>query len=529
MAKSIDTQATQTSNKGGILKVLARLATTGIISFGIGGAVTFDRYNNYWNQTIFRVQTVDFNILSHTLPTKLSYAIIKNELEEIQRTLDSNYNLFGLIVTDSSGQKIIAYSGKNSGKSSSWKAALDPQQLQNHPYDVLLDPPPVFAQWTYSKPQATERSANSFTNQGRVIGRIYYVRGVRPTFQEDLMTLLSNPFSGSSRIQTYTTSLAACLGGTFLVWSILEFILYKRRIERKKAQETEEDLINNNQILQFQLSERINELELLQQQRDDERNGFEQEANNLRSLNNKLKDELLNFRESIKNLSENRSSDQLESELEKSKLQLENLQNSLSEYQEQEKILKKLAEQAKAESEALILEIAVAKEDMGQHPLNDFEIAIKEALEQNFFNSRIEIQFDVGSGKQGSKFTDFILVTNKSCIILEAKSYKGVIKPIDNVRNSGWICQQTGRKLHISSCWGKNPYHQLKNYCDSLMKNKGLGIQNRLTIYGVVVFPKGSCIDESIKSNMGQFYRVTTLDNLITTIQELDNKANSWN
>lgn len=171
MSNIQNTQTNQTTNKGTALKVLARLVTTGIISFSIGGAVTFDRYNNYWNQTIFRVQTVDFNILSHTLPTKLSYALIKKQPEEVQRTLNSNYNLFGLIVTDSSGQEIIAYSGKDSGKSSSWKAALNPQELQNHPYDVLLDPPPVFAQWTYSKPQATERSATKFTNQGRVIGR----------------------------------------------------------------------------------------------------------------------------------------------------------------------------------------------------------------------------------------------------------------------------------------------------------------------------------------------------------------------
>ncbi|MBD2527095.1 hypothetical protein [Nostoc sp. FACHB-133] len=237
MFNSRDNQAIKTSNRGAILKVLARLATTGIISFGVGGAVTFDRYNNYWNQTIFRVQTVDFNILSHTLPTKLSYAIIKNKPEEVQRTLDSNYSLFGLIVTDSSGQNIISYSGKDSGKSSSWKAALNPQELTKHPYDVLLDPPPVFAQWTYSNSHATERSAINVTNQGRVIGRVYYVRGVRPTFQEDIATLVTNPFSGSSRIQTYATSLMACFGATLLIWSILEFILYKKWVGEEIARQ----------------------------------------------------------------------------------------------------------------------------------------------------------------------------------------------------------------------------------------------------------------------------------------------------
>jgi hypothetical protein len=600
MTSSTDTQ---TSNRGGIFKVAARLVTTGIISFGIGGAVTFDRYNSYWNQTIFRVQTVDFNILSHTLPTKLSYALIKKQPKEIQRTLDSNYSLFGLIVTDSSGQKIIAYSGKDAGKSSSWKAALNPQELKNHPYDVLLDPPPVFAQWTYSKPQATERSATNFTNQGRVIGRIYYVRGVRPTFQEDLIKWLSNPFSESSRIQTYTTSLAACFGATLLIWSGLEFILYRKRVDRQNAQhdlelaeEREQDLIDNNQILQSQLTQRINELQSLQKQRDDERNELIKDADNLRSSNNRLKQEIAKLSESIKDLPNNTGSE-LQTELEKTKLQSEQnlakkkqyeqhiqkltrqlqiverkqvetnqvqkqkeseiqelqeqinntesqlteLQNNEENYQETIKILEKqLNDKNSREIElqkqlenlqSSLSEYRLAEEmeryieETGQHPLNDFEVAIKECLEHNFSNARIEIQFDVGTGRQGSRFTDFILVTEKYCIIIEAKSYTGKIQPIDNVRNSGWICERGSQRIHIFSCWGKNPYQQIKTYCDSLMKNRGLGINSRLPVYGIVVFPKGSCIDNSIQSNISAFYRVTTLDNFTTDIQELENQA----
>jgi hypothetical protein len=700
MTSSTDTQ---TSNRGGIFKVAARLVTTGIISFGIGGAVTFDRYNNYWNQTIFRVQTVDFNILSHTLPTKLSYALIKKQPEEVQRTLNSNYNLFGLIVTDSSGQEIIAYSGKDAGKSSSWKAALNPQELKNHPYDVLLDPPPVFAQWTYSKPQSTEPSATEFTNQGRVIGRVYYVRGVKPTFQEDLIKWLSNPFSESSRIQTYTTSLAACFGATLLIWSGFEFILYRKRVGEEKAQqelelaqtkaelaqqelelieerekkaqqelelaqtkaelaqqelelieereekaqqelelaqtkaelaqqelelieERNQNLINNNQILQVQLAERVSELQLLQKQRDDERNEFEQEANNLRITNKKLASEIDKLTNSINNLSTNANSIQLQKELKeaqaqsqqnlqqkqkyendikqltqklqvihnkqsqaiqeneqkdnelqelqqqineiedarnlaKSQLeelhrneknyqelverleqqinqqnfrerelqtQLESLQNSLTQYQQREQLLKQRAKQAKDESDWLAEEMERYIEERDKHPLNDFEIAIQTLLKQHFTDTKLETQFDVASGQQGSRFTDFLLITNKSCIVLEAKSYTGIIKPIDNVRNSGWVCEKVGRKLNILSCWGRNPYQQVKSYCDSVMSNRSLGISKK-PVYGVVVFPEGSYIDDSIPSNISRFYRVTTLDNLATIIQELENQANSWN
>jgi hypothetical protein len=120
---------------------LGRFALTGAVSLGIGTAAVYDRYKNYWEKTIYRVQTVDFNMLSHTLPTKLSYTIVKNQPQELQRTLNSNYGLFGLVVTDPTGQNIIA-----SSQSSSSKIVPDDQKLQNHPYDLLLDPPPVYFQ-----------------------------------------------------------------------------------------------------------------------------------------------------------------------------------------------------------------------------------------------------------------------------------------------------------------------------------------------------------------------------------------------
>jgi hypothetical protein len=53
-------------------------------------------YQYYWNGTIYRTQTVDFNILSHTLPTKLSYALQKKDIDELQQTLNSNYGFFWL-------------------------------------------------------------------------------------------------------------------------------------------------------------------------------------------------------------------------------------------------------------------------------------------------------------------------------------------------------------------------------------------------------------------------------------------------
>ncbi|AFZ27252.1 nuclease-like protein [Cylindrospermum stagnale PCC 7417] len=616
------------SNKIQAAKSIGRLTLAGIITFTVGAFTSLDRYNNYWDKTIFRVQTVDFNILSHTLPTKLSYAITQNQPEEVQRTLDSNYSLFGLIVTDSSGQKIIAYSGKNSDRSSSWKAALNPEKLKNHSYDLLLDPPPVFSQWTYSNSHAINRTATNLTNKGRVIGRVYYVRGVRPTFQDDFSNWLSNPLSESSRIQTYTMTLLACVTGGLAIWTFLEYILYKKRVSEAKAKEREQTLKDYNKALAIQLAERINELTLSQNQREREKSELIRDTNKVRNQNNKLYQEISQLKESLNRLPKNAEDLMpLQAELEKTRLeaeqnlnkqkqyqqnigqlnerlrlaqkkqleatesneikenelaqlqkqiqdiensrslaeseleelrsnekgsqkiitvleqklynqilvqeqlntQLELLQNSLLESQQREQELAQREKQTQAELEILGEEIERIKEDEGRHPLNNFEVSIKNTLEQHFSSERVLTQFDVGTGKQGSKFTDFIIVMNKCCIVIEAKSYQGTITSVGNPRNTGWTCNTGTRKLYIYACWGENPYQQVKTYADSLYQYVKSSNRNRFPVYGVVVFPANSDIDNDIESNIGGFYRVTTLNNLITVIEQLDNQSHLQN
>lgn len=75
---------------------LKRLAVVSSVALGLATVTSWYNYRSYWHGTIRRVQTVDFNILSHLLPTKLSHALINRDLEELQRTLDSNYGYFGM-------------------------------------------------------------------------------------------------------------------------------------------------------------------------------------------------------------------------------------------------------------------------------------------------------------------------------------------------------------------------------------------------------------------------------------------------
>ncbi len=83
-----------------IVSILGKLAVVSSTAFGLASITSYSLYQGYWHGTIRRVQTVDFNILSHTLPTKLSFALINQNVEELQRTLNSNYGLFGIVVTD---------------------------------------------------------------------------------------------------------------------------------------------------------------------------------------------------------------------------------------------------------------------------------------------------------------------------------------------------------------------------------------------------------------------------------------------
>src|SRR5262245_43209972 len=103
-------------------------------------------WRSYWLGTIHRVQTVDFNLLHHTLPPTLSMLIIQGRDDEIQKVLDSSYGIFGLVVTDPAGQTIL-YKTEKSYHKKTWQLTLDPDTLsdlssKDEPFDLLTDPPP---------------------------------------------------------------------------------------------------------------------------------------------------------------------------------------------------------------------------------------------------------------------------------------------------------------------------------------------------------------------------------------------------
>ncbi|EFA69091.1 hypothetical protein CEP10_04690 [Cylindrospermopsis raciborskii S07] len=203
-------------------------------------------------------------------------------------------HLFGLIVTDPNGKNIISYSGKNSSTPISWRAALNPEELKNPPYDLLLDPPAIFPQSVYANPRATERTAN--------------------------------PFSTSGWIQSYAVAIIA---------TIVMIILMT--LEHTLAREREKKLQENNRKLQIDLAEKIQERELQQVQIDSQRSEFEQE---IKQLHNKIG--LLN--QSIAQLQSQCQNESFELQNKLREAQLQSQQN-LNQQQEYENRIELLTQQ----------------------------------------------------------------------------------------------------------------------------------------------------------------------------------------
>jgi hypothetical protein len=239
--------------------------------FGISTLASKASWDNYWNTTIYRVQTIDFNMLSHTLPTKLSYLLLVNDKTEIQRTLNSNYGIFGIVVTDCkiidkdcNEQKIVYASDSKR----SWKKQLTTQSLSDQPYNLLQNPPPLITQGGY------DNYRNSIWNKGeylsdntsKIIGRVYYIRGVQPTFEEDYQSWLKDIGSSNGNHPYYLLSAITFLSCGMLFWIItyliIEYLIRKSAIEKE---------LFNTQIHQFrqQLKSRLTQNQKLISERED--------------------------------------------------------------------------------------------------------------------------------------------------------------------------------------------------------------------------------------------------------------------
>ena len=258
-----------------ILFSLSRAVAIGVSALGIATTANWANHKSYWEGTIERVQTTDFNILSHTLPTKLSYTLIAGDIEELQQTLNSNYGLFGLVVTNclstdpSCPNQQILYQTESK---LSWRQQLKAKDLSNYPYDLLQNAPPLKATGGFESSRAISWSFTGKTNPGQIIGRVYYVRGIAPDFWADYLSWMQGlPGSllsdhGAQKYYTLTTSLFS-LGG-LTSWSLIEWILYGKRLQKELAQQDKERMLKELTALRQQFYERLRRVSNLIEERE---------------------------------------------------------------------------------------------------------------------------------------------------------------------------------------------------------------------------------------------------------------------
>ena len=200
-----------------------------------------ENYKSYWLGTIYKVQTTDFNMLHHTLPSTLSQLIIADRDDLIQKCLDSNYGLFGLLVTDA-GDDSVLYKTTKIYHRESWQGHIAQEDLahikKSEPYDLLTDPPPLGAGWEHPSPRAEKAvpaNKSKVRTAGRVLGHLYYVRPDPPPFFEDLFGFFSTGFfemSGSKRGYLYITLTTMAFSGIV----ILMIWLRQRGLEMKQGE-----------------------------------------------------------------------------------------------------------------------------------------------------------------------------------------------------------------------------------------------------------------------------------------------------
>lgn len=197
-------------------------------------------YQSYWNATIYRVQTTDFNLLHHSLPSTLSQLIIAGRDDEIQNVLDSTFGIFGLVVTDPSGETILYKTNKEYHRKS-WQAKATPEGLleegKKEPFDVLTDPPPLEPVWQHESPraEAAVRDVNAVNAGTRVIGHLYYVRPDPPPFLDDLGGFLTtNPGELSGAKRGYLFITLTTIGFGLVV--ILLVMLRQRMVEMRQIE-----------------------------------------------------------------------------------------------------------------------------------------------------------------------------------------------------------------------------------------------------------------------------------------------------
>lgn len=403
-----------------IKKVLPRSKRNRFLLFFLGSGLlglglSFYDHNRYWKGTIKAVQTTELNILSHNLPTKLSLLVKNQDTEEINKVLDSAYGFIGLVITNCQSlapecdEKILYKTNMDEG----WGKNLSSQSLNEFPYDPLFNPVPLKTEGSYDHPYDHQRNPTGETNQGEIIGRVYYIRSIPPTFWEGLVSwgsqLITMEILGFL-IHPYTFNFTIFLVGGFISWRFMERELYQiesiNSTQRKQAQAEITRLQQKNQSLERETENLRHQITNLKQEREEqeaqvrqqedliaqqneevrrEREQLNQKEISLQSLketNVTTQEELNTLEQEIDSLRRNLT--EREDTLEKQKLRLRQIQQSLEKAQNQEKRLKQLLKEKeqKEQTQRNQLEELRRQQEQQQQDIKEWADLAEEAWQE---------------------------------------------------------------------------------------------------------------------------------------------------
>jgi hypothetical protein len=467
-------------------------------------------YSDYINKTLIKVHAesnlgVDAN--------ELSRLMVARDYIPLQKLLDRNYNVFALVITDCRSEQeacpeqklLFATNPRLYGRQG---FRLD--RLHEFPYVVLRTPTStsVLDLLAQGKP----------ARQGEIIGRVYSISTI-PTFAEDYRMWVRDPFRDNELWRRYLFTMAGSLLGGIGVWLILELFLKIRRNDLQNAVRREAELMDRAATYLHQLED--NEERIKERERHFNRQ-FEAYVDRIRELEQRIQD-ATHYRDIASAIIDeleaerNRQAVSFQEELARTETEKLSLQTELDKYRNAPS--KDKTEASRALAHAINPQFANAFEKRIYSILAASPAALKGEW-------RILPQLDVAGGKATSKIIDFVLISKNCLVVLEVKNYWGKVDTEGDATNTRWHCTDGSREsVGITSSWGINPYHQVREYVMSLMNLvQQRQPQWRLPVYGMVVFPESADIS-ALEEKIGRYYRVIRSDRLVVVLENIDAEA----
>lgn len=180
-------------------------------------------YQSYW-QAIYRVQTVDFNMVAHAFPALVREHIVSNDSESLKELLNSNYSVFAMAVDVCVDPQCSAYKEwvTNDGHSRSDLFDIPVFKSEKAPVTIRFE-------HTYS-----EKPLVTAADDQDLLGRLRLYRVESPTLTDEIRMFARRAFSGEASASRYIAYFSDLYSSLFLSISFFLFFVLLRNYYLEK-------------------------------------------------------------------------------------------------------------------------------------------------------------------------------------------------------------------------------------------------------------------------------------------------------